>query len=190
MQSRALKYCSGKAPASSSSGRYGRLLFDPTQLHPPPPGFTPNVAGAARRKSGEQRGGRRRDCSLTHFPPFFHPLHSSLFLEVAGDLIHAGKAGSAGWLARSGRLVAVRRSSLLAWMGGLAAATAVVAVAVPARSCGRGWLAVSAPTRTTGPLRQRRGLPVLVAGCLGRGRWPSAYLQLLAAPSAGGGSWG
>nr|ACN28862.1 unknown [Zea mays] len=74
-------------PASSSSRRHWRLPIDPVQLHPPPPVFTPAVAGAAHRKFNEQRGGQRRDCSLTHFPPFFHPLHSSLFLEVVGDLI-------------------------------------------------------------------------------------------------------
>jgi hypothetical protein len=61
---------------------------------------------------------------------------------------------------------------------------------VPARSRGRGWSAASAPTRAVGSLRRRRGLSVLVAGCLGRGRWPLADLQLSATPSAGGGSWG
>jgi hypothetical protein len=108
---------------------------------------------------------------------------------VAGDLIRVGKARSAGWLAGSGRLVIVRRSSLLAWAGGLATAAVVVAAAVPACSRGHGWPAASAPTRATGPLRRRRGLHVLVVGCLGRGCWPLVDLQLSAAPSASGGSW-
>jgi hypothetical protein len=150
----------------------------PAQLHPPPPVFTPAIAGAARRKSGEQRGGRRRDCYFTHFPLFFHPLHSSLFPEVVGDLIHVGKAGSTGWLAGSGRLVAIRRSSLLlAWACSLAAAAAVVAAAVPTRSCGRGWPAALAPMRAAGPPWRRRGLPGV--GGVGRRRICSCQRRLL-----------
>jgi hypothetical protein len=49
----------------------------------------------------------------------------------------------------------------LAWAGGLVAAAAVVAAAVPARSRGRGWPAASTPTRAAGPLWRWRGLPVL-----------------------------
>jgi hypothetical protein len=112
---------------------------------------------------------------------------------VPDDLIRIGKAGSVGCLAGSGTLVAVRRSSLLlAWAGGLAAAVAVVAVAVSARSCGRGWPAASVPTRVAGSLKRRRDLPVSVAGCLGQGvgrRWIYNYQQRLL-QVVGGGSWG
>lgn len=103
-----------------------------------------------------------------------------------------GKVGSAGWLAGSGRPVAVHRSSLLlAWAGDLAAVAAVVAATVPPRSRGRGWPAASAPTRAAGPLRRRRGLPVLVAGCLGQGvgcrRICSCQRRLLQVVSRGAG---
>jgi hypothetical protein len=186
-----LKYCGftqliklNKDDTTSSNPRVVLLWatraapVQPAQLHPPPPVFTPAVAGAARRKSGEQRGGRRQDCSFTHFPLFFHPLHSSLFLEVVSDLIRVGKAGSVGWLAGSGRLVTIRCSSLLlAWAGSLAAAAAVVAAAVPALVWP--WLASGVGTHAC-------GWPVVAAAWLGsgRGRWPSADLQLSAAPSA------
>jgi hypothetical protein len=68
-------------------------------------------------QSDELRGGRRRDCSLTHFPPFFHPLLSSLFLEVASVLVRRWE-GRIGGLA--GRILEVgHRSPLLrAGMGG------------------------------------------------------------------------
>lgn len=107
--------------------------------------------------------------------------------KVVGVLIRVGLVGFAGWLPGSGGLVAFRRSSLLlAWAGGLAAAVAVVAAAVPARSRGRSWSAASAHTRAAGPLWWLRGLPVLaLVGALA--------VAGSAAPSAGAASsvrWG
>ena len=118
----------------------------PAQLHPPPPVFTPAVAEAARRKSGEQRGGRRRDCSLTHFPPFFHPLHS-LFLEVVGDLVRHWE----GRIWEAGRRLPLLPASMGGWRDGSRGypAAVVPALAWPwlvsgAGAHARGWPATTA----------------------------------------------
>jgi hypothetical protein len=164
------------APASSSSGRHRWLPHRPRPTPPTAAGLHPRCRRSSPTSCEEGGGGTA--LSLISLPSSTLSSPPSSWRWPA-SWSAVGKAGSAGWLAESGRLVTVRRSSVLAWAGGRAA---VMACAASPRAPPR--------PRAAGPLRRRRGLPMLVVRCLGRGRWPSTDLRLSTAPSAGGGLWG